>query len=132
MASVTFKLDIDSATPIPEDNLDRMALIRALGIMHAAVPLVRFRMKSAASSPPGFLSFTYHFERVDGKEWDQNISFHDPPTGMQPLMTFSVGNFNGGDLGWHIDEFALQRPIRDLVIKMFPAFGITDLHARWV
>lgn len=135
MATSTFSLDIDSATAVPENNLDRLALIRFLGEMAAVVPLIRFRVRTENTPPPpaGYLAFTYRFECADGRVWDETHSYHDPPNGQPPLMDVKGGAYpNAADLGQTIVEIALQRPIRDLVFKMVPAFGITDLHAKWV
>lgn len=135
MATTTFKIDIVSATAIPEDNIDRIAIIRAIATLHAYMPLVRFRVREELTPPPpaGFKAFTYHLECVDGRLWDETHSYHDPPNGQLPYMDVKAGTYpNLADLGERIDEIALQRPLRDLVFKLVPAFGITDLHARWV
>lgn len=135
MAISKFSIDIDSATPVPENSLERWSLIRALGEMAAVVPLIRFRVRTETTPPPpaGYLAFTYRFECVDGRVWDETHSYPDPPNGDPPFMDVKGGAYpSAADLGQTIVEIALQRPIRDLVFKMVPQFGITDLHAKWV
>lgn len=129
-----FSLEITAGVTIPENNLDRMALIRALGALHVAAPISTFRVKEklVPAPPAGFLAFSYHYVLMDGRVWDETHSYPSPPTGAPPFMDVKGGLYpNPADLGWTIVEIALQRPIRDLVFKMVPEFTITDLFAKW-
>jgi len=103
-----------SAAPIPPDHVDRVALVRSVSAFHAVVPLVRFRTHQTA---PGV--FSYLFEAVDGRVWTQTIDFSASTS--DPALTFSV------PAGWKLSEFAFQRPIRDLVVRLIPAFGATEI-----
>lgn len=127
----TFSLEIEPV--IPEDSLDRIALIRELARLYAAAPLVRFRCREKLSPTPpvGYVAFTWRFEFVDGREWEETHCFATPPTSEDPWMAGVFGDYPTNK-GYHISEVALLRPIRDLTFRMVPAFSITDLHAKWV
>lgn len=134
MATLLFSLDIESASPIPANNLDRLALIRALGDIHATMPLIRFRTreKLIPAPPPGYLAFSWRFEMVDGREWEEVHCFADPPNGTTPFMSGTFGNYPTA-IGFTIDpEVDRLRPVRLLTQRMTPLFGITDLHAKWI
>lgn len=115
MADLKINTLVTSVTPIPASDVDLVALVRAVNAFHATVPLSKFHVKQTAT--PG--RFSYAFDAVDGRAWDQVLDFNANPA--DPSMTFAVADF------WKLSEFSFQRPIRDLVVKLVPLFGVTEI-----
>lgn len=86
--------------------------------MNSIVPIAHFSF-ALATNPPEPETYLYRIELVDGRLWRQRIDFSTTPD--DPLMTFNVSD------EWKVSEFALNRPTRDELVRLYTAVGLRAL-----
>ncbi len=94
-------------------------LNNALDELNLIVPLQAFMFQPEATIP----GYIYRFIAKDGRRWRQTLLLE--PNQTDPAMTFAVPQ------GWKISEFNKHRPLRDLVIHIYLAFGLQDVQITW-
>lgn len=107
-------LRIKSAAPVAASASNR--LLQSIAAMSSVIPIALLRVWL----PVGATAFTYRIELKDGRVWSQTLEFD---SAADPKMTFDVPN------QWRLSEFQLQRSIRDQIVAIVPALGITEI--RW-
>lgn len=112
----TIQIDSDVNQAVLVDALDRLQKV------HARVPLTKFTFR-ADNGTPATDDYIYRFDAVDGRIWRQTLIFDDP---VNPRMTFNVA-----DPGWRLDEFSVQRAVRDQIVELHRLFGMTRLVVEW-
>jgi len=102
---------------------DTDELIQQLGrdvdVMNTAVPLDLLTMARVTDAP---LEYAYRILAHDGRAWDQTIRFAvDGVT-----FTFDVVD------RWKLEEFSLQRPIRDSFLQLVRNFRLFSFLCEYV
>lgn len=121
---ITHKLTVESSDPVYVTEATPKLLIDFCKSMHNIVPLEKIEVKFIAGPPPG--KYEYTIKTVDNRLWRQEFSF---PGGVltNPVdMTFDVND------KWKLNEFAAQRPIRDLLLDLIVKRGATKITLDWL
>jgi len=113
-------ISITSTLLVTSDSELAIFLVRYLQKLNDVAPVDIFTIEPIGGSG---LSFTYFIKLKDGRQWHQTLTF--PSGGGEPSMTFNVTDM------WKLSEFALQRPLRDLVVKSISSLGVSDISVNW-
>lgn len=95
-----------------------LALSQALDVLGEAVPLAHFETVRTEVN-----EYSYEIRAADGRLFRQTFLFAETPT---PGMTFDVPQ------RWQLSEFALHRPLRDLIVTLIRDFGLIKLEVDYV
>lgn len=107
-------LKVTSATEIPlTDN--RWAVIQNL---------LRIFGEELHPDKITYESGEYEIKLVDGRKWNQTITFPVPPT-MNPSMTFDVSD------PWTHEEWGWHQGIREWIINAVVDYGLSAFHCTW-
>lgn len=115
----TKTLEIISVTVLTIGEPDIISLNEYLDKMNTLVPLTKFEVKQDTVDTT---KYKYRFDADDLRVWKQEI-FTDP---VEFDMTFNVTD------KWKLSQFAAQRPIRDIVIRLIKNFGISKIECNWL
>lgn len=115
----TKTLEIVSVTSLTIGEPDVISLNEYLDKFNTITPLTKFEVKQDIVDPT---KYNYRFDADDGRIWKQEI-FSDP---VEYNMTFDVTD------KWKLSQFASQRPIRDIVIRLIKNFGISKIECNWL
>jgi hypothetical protein len=116
---MTFKI-----TASQDLAMDHRDVLRLAGLVQGAHrDLVLSSMVFKPQPANQSTTFLYEFVALDGRKWTQVIDFAGDP--RDPTMTFDTD-------AWKLSEFVHNRPIRDLVVYMHWAFGVTEVKCDYV
>lgn len=114
--TIDLTVTCDSAVAVNDGDID--ALVDALFVLNAAVPLSKFDVERDLVDAT---VHTYKFVAADGRKWSQSIW----QNGGEAEMTFDVPD------RWKMSEFALNRPVRDACVALMASPGVSRIKARW-
>jgi len=118
------EVEVTSDLLVTADSELAIFLSRHLQAIHAVVPLTSFLFEKQMGTDPAV--FDYVFTPADllvNPLWQQTMTFH---SGGRVRYTFIVTV-----PGWDLADFALQRPLRDLLVKYVTSHGVTKIEVKW-
>ena len=110
---------VTSHSLIPIESTLPRQFMADMAAMNSRVAISTFNLSPIAGFNNKFL---YKFVARDGREWNQTLRFSG---GV--FMTFSIG-----EPGWELDEFTLQRPIRETCISLVRDFGCDSISVVFI
>ena len=111
-------ITIESAEEITDTEEAVQTLGRDINAMHAVVSLRSIIMEQKSVNP---LQYDYDILAMDDRLWHQTIRFASDGV----TFTFDVSD------RWHLEEFALQRPIRDAMLQLVRNFGMNKFTCKY-
>lgn len=108
------KIKVESEQEIPLSSPWRGALETVLTELE---PLIPEKVTYNAGA--------YEIKLMDARRWNQEILFEFGGGATDPAMTFDVPD------AWRVSEFRRQRAMRDWIIEMVNAFGLTEFKCTW-
>ena len=90
-------------------------------VLKEKINLISFETKRISETP---LNYSYEFESIDGRKWDQIIKFTNY-NDINPFMNFDISDF------WKMDEFLYHRDVRDTIILLINSHQLTKCKITW-
>jgi hypothetical protein len=118
------KLTIESTISVYITETTPTLLLAYAETMHNIVPLESIKIDFVPGPPPGHYNYT--IETVDNRSWEQEFSFAGGNLTAPAQMTFHTTD------KWKLEEFAAQRPIRDILLDFITKRGATKITLNWL
>lgn len=105
------KITVESSAEVLDTDQTVQQLGKDITAMHKTVPLSRLSMHKVVDEP---LEYDYEIQALDGRLWRQTVRFSNEGI----TFTFDVSD------RWKLEEFAMQRPIRDALNALVRNTGL--------